>query len=498
MANTVNASDFNALSPTADINTVVGIVNAAAGGATAVRPDLFYSKQLLETIRLGADQYPYYRLAEPSPIPDKSRKLQLRRWTPLQAHTVPLAEGIPPTSDKGSVETYEIETYSYGRYMEFSDRVDLDLIDPIIANYTKEYSIVAVETLDLLARDALLSIANEFYAGQAANFEGLKLGKDPATGVEYSKPTMADLRLIVLALKKQLVKPRLNGKFQVICSPEFTYDMISDEYVQKYMRYNNTTATMYENGSLVSMFDMEFYESMATLNSGEFYDGDEKALRLYRQIADGTFEYLTIHENDVFIDGAGKETPATTTASGWVNDKRTGEAASYIPNQLIWDIAELNRLIAVYGSGSTIAFTIKCNDGTMTAYNPDILAVDPTPFSELKAQHTLIVGKDALIRTGMSGQDNAKMYVKAKGSSGVLDPIDQRQSIGFKINSVGFGSARNEAVVDYINIPTTLNLTWDVDDYTGGQALFANGGSPEYTGSDLVDRPAGFDSLAGN
>jgi hypothetical protein len=58
----------------------------------------------------------------------------------------------------------------------------------------------------------------------------------------------------------------------------------------------------------------------------------------------------------------------------------------------------------------------------------------------------------------MSGQDNAKMYVKAKGSAGVLDPIDQRQSIGFKINSVGFGSARPEAVHDYICIPSTLNL----------------------------------------
>lgn len=491
MANTVNASDFNALSQTADINTVVGIVNAAAGGATAIRPDLFYSKQLLETIRLGADQYPYYRLAEPSPIPDKSRKLQLRRWTPLQAHTVPLAEGIPPTSDKGSVETYEIETYSYGRYMEFSDRVDLDLIDPIIANYTKEYSIVAVETLDLLARDALLSIANEFYAGQAANFEGLKLGKDAATGVEYSKPTMADLRLIVLSLKKQLVKPRLNGKFQVICSPEFTYDMISDDYVQKYMRYNNTTATMYENGSLVSMFDMEFYESMATLNSGEFYDGDEKALRLYRQTADGAFEYLTIHEGDEFSD----DTKATNSASGYVADKRTGADASYIPNQLIWNLDSINKAVA---AGTPAAFTITRSDKTTTKTLADLgISNDTTAFSELKVQHTLIVGKDALIRTGMSGQDNAKMYVKAKGSSGVLDPIDQRQSIGFKINSVGFGSARNEAVVDYINIPTTLNLTWDVDDYTGGQALFANGGSFEYSGSDLVDRAKGYDSFTG-
>jgi hypothetical protein len=79
-------------------------------------------------------------------------------------------------------------------------------------------------------------------------------------------------------------------------------------------------------------------------------------------------------------------------------------------------------------------------------------------WQELKIHHCIIAGKEALIRTGMSGQDNAKMYVKAKGSTGVLDPIDQRQSIGFKINSVGFGSARPEAVHDYMCVPSTLNL----------------------------------------
>ena len=79
-------------------------------------------------------------------------------------------------------------------------------------------------------------------------------------------------------------------------------------------------------------------------------------------------------------------------------------------------------------------------------------------FSILKVQHTLILGKDALVRTGLQGEGNAKMYVKPLGSTGVLDPIDQRQSIGFKINSVGFGSVRTEAVVDYINVPTQLNV----------------------------------------
>ena len=50
------------------------------------------------------------------------------------------------------------------------------------------------------------------------------------------------------------------------------------------------------------------------------------------------------------------------------------------------------------------------------------------------------------------------MDKKAKGSAGVLDPIGQRQSIGFKINSVGFGSTRLEAIVDYMCVPEAANL----------------------------------------
>ena len=82
----------------------------------------------------------------------------------------------------------------------------------------------------------------------------------------------------------------------------------------------------------------------------------------------------------------------------------------------------------------------------------------PEGCVEYKVQHVLVVGKEALVRTGLAGEDNAKMYVKLKGSAGVLDPIDQRQSIGFKINSVGFGSTRLEAVLDYICVPTELNV----------------------------------------
>ena len=438
-----NNSVFNALNPTADIVSYGGLINATVGnggaatGAKALRPELFYTKQLLETIRLGAEQYPYFRLAETSPIPDKSQKLQLRRWAPLEAHTVPLVEGIPPKSDKGSVETYEIGTNAYGRFMEFTDRVDLDIIDPVITTYSKEYSIVAVETLDLLARDALLMVANKDFANQAKNYEELTL-EVGADGRALFGPSIEDLRLIVLSMKKALVKPRINGRFHVICSPEFTYDLINDPYVEKYMQYNNSTKTMYDTGALVPMFDMEFYESMATPDSNEYTVENKRAWRFYCIGDNGDYIYRTIDEDGkVYLDGEVEATVEGFYAKvdGYVKDSRTGMDASYIPQH---DTFNMAAFLATQGTGSTY--------GAMGDWHP------------LKFHHCLVVGKDALIRTGMSGQDNAKMYVKAKGSAGVLDPIDQRQSIGFKINSVGFGSARPEAVHDYICIPSTLNL----------------------------------------
>ena len=415
-----NPVTLNALNPTSDINTYAALANRAGGtGRSKINPEAFYTKQLLDTIRLDASKFVFFRLADTVPTEQKADKLQLRRWAPLQAHTVPLVEGVPPVSDKGSVETYEIPAYQYGRYMEFTDKVDFAAIDPIVANYSKEYSIVAMETLDMLARECLYGLANKFYAGGAINFEELD--------VEHCAPSMTDLRLITLSLKKQLVKPRVNGRYHVIASPEFYFDMISDPTVQAYMAINQTTKTMFDDSQLVPMFGMEFYEALTIPTSSEFVKNGVVNKRLYRYTDNDEYAYMNM-PNDMVGDQDGTY---VKKVSGWVKDSRTGQDASYIPNQLIWDVEK---------------------------FSDDNKGSDSHDWVEFKAQHVLIVGKDALTRTGLSGEDQARMYVKQKGSAGVLDPIDQRQSIGFKINSVGFGSTRLEAIVDYICVPSQVNL----------------------------------------
>lgn len=422
---------LNALAPTADINTLVALANNTPN---LTNPEVFYSKQLLDTIRIGADQYKYYKLADVAPIQNKADKLTVRRWAPLQAHTVPLDEGIPPKSDKGSVEKYELEAHQYGRYMEFTDKVDFQVVDPVIAHYSSEYSIVAIETLDLLAREELFSKAQKFYAGMGRKVTSVSPFEDLT--VDNSKPNMTDLRLIVLSLKRQLVKPRANGRYKVICSPEFTYDMISDPTVEKFMKINQTTKDAYDGSVLFPLFQMDFEETLVCPADGSFEKTVNNAVvkckRIYREAVSGDTEYVAGETHYVYktIDETTKDddnNPIYVKASGYVKDSRTGQDASYIPDLETWNI-----------SGAEI-------DGS-------------TAWSEMNVHHILVVGKDALTRTGLTGEGNARMYTKPKGSAGVLDPIDQRQSIGFKINSVGFGSTRLEAIVDYMCVPEAANL----------------------------------------
>ena len=401
-----------------------------AGKGADIRPDVFYSKQLLDTIRHDADKYVYYRYADSAPIEEKAGELVLRRWTPLQAHTNPLEEGKPPKSDKGTVQKYTMKAYQYGRYMEFSDRVDFQMVDPVVAMYAKEYSIVAIETLDLLAKETLMTNCTRYFAGTGDIIEGQT---DPMPAWDFStlaegtdvsitevaavaKPRLDDLRKAVMIMKRNWIKPRQNGNFHVICSPEFTFDMVDDPRVEKYMTINQTTKTLYDGSVLVPMFGMEFYESDLVPKGSRFVDGT-------------TEKYLALNSETGYITGES----AGSRYTGYLYDGPTA-AGGGNPD-------------GAYNATNTRVL----NTGMETSYVENF---DLAQEGEVMFHHIFIIGDKALYRTGLKGEDSAKMYTKPLGSSGVLDPIDQRQSIGFKINSVGFAVIDPKAVTDYICLPS--------------------------------------------
>ena len=85
--------------------------------------------------------------------------------------------------------------------------------------------------------------------------------------------------------------------------------------------------------------------------------------------------------------------------------------------------------------------------------------IDNGEFMQLPVHRGILFGAEALVKLVMEGVSDApKIIIKSLGSSGVADPIDQRQSIGFKVDGFGLAIKRPEAVVVTYGIPKHAEL----------------------------------------
>ena len=428
------------LAAVTDINRIVHMINQ---GGYDISPAQFYDRMLLDSIKLGNENYVHLKNTENFTLPAGTQKLQKRRWGGLTAITTPLLEGIPPIPDKTSMDSITFTATAFGRYMEFTDRIDLDQIDPILAHYTKELGDVAVRTLERYARETMLSSASKLFANNKTSIGELEIG---------DKLAIADLRFAALRMQRLMVKP-LNGYYNFICSPEFLFDFMDDPLVDQYMRINQTTKQLFDDGKPFNMFTINFIQTMLDEhytpgldNVGEYYDGSAYKLRVYA------------------IDG-----DKIVYGNVPVAKRSTNSAVSYLPDgtalpighKVSWDLVDW------------------CADGTVLSYW-DMSAETPartgltlgaasTPYTtaqanaltwnQLPVHKGLLYGAEGLVKIGIAGQQNAKTFVKSLGSAGALDPLDQRQTIGFKINSIGFGILRDEAIVVTYSIPSQAVAT---------------------------------------
>jgi hypothetical protein len=95
-----------------DINRIVHQINE---GDYDISPSQFYDKMLLDSIKLGMENYVHLANTENYTLPKGTKKLQKRRWGGLTAHTTPLLEGIPPLPDKTSMESITFTATAFGR-----------------------------------------------------------------------------------------------------------------------------------------------------------------------------------------------------------------------------------------------------------------------------------------------------------------------------------------------------------------------------------------------
>ena len=517
------------------INTMVNVLNSSVlntdGTATidAYRQKEFYSRMTLDKIKISQDNYVFLKYAKTYSIPKGNEQWVIRKSFPLTEHTIPLLEGMPPRSDKTRKDRITGTFHQYGRYMEFSDRVDFNMLDPIIAEYSFEYGDVAVRTMHRLARKEMLNSTFENWANQKSSKGELVVG-------DYVG--LADFRLAALKMARLAVKP-IGSSFKVITSEEHYWDLMKDPLIVEYIGANNGLSH-YKTGDLPELFGVSFEKTMMDDyaygyelgNPGEYLDNGTVKCRCY-VVFDHGYEYgnlstgRTVYAAPEYREYVASEslsnrakflaesgvaiTDDTTTVADETNNRLSD--GSWIPVRVRWAISAAQVLgIATFTTKPTAAVTDKTQLDSSKIYYTFAVTVDKaeavkgtgaftlfykydaTNYEEIGTSavlvaganneypvltqavinsvlptakqlpiHTAImIGDEALARLEIEGEGNVQVFVKEKGSAGTLDPINQRQSIGFKINTIGFKRIREEAIWLFHHVPTQATATADI------------------------------------
>lgn len=426
-------------------------------GQNVMQPAAVYSKIMLRTIELAESDYVFDSLATERTMPSNngSNEIVFKRMLSLAAHTQPLVEGIPPASDQGRMVAIKASTKSYGRVMKFTDKVNWAVIDPLISEYTRQLSLKIPETKDILAQEALLAECQMFYASaKSADSNDSDILKPIAYGdvthVKYMTPdcapTIDEFRKIVLTMEAAKVRPYQGSNFLALVSSAVMYDLITDKRVKEFMKWTNT-ASAYTNDMVIDLFSLAFKKAKTIKTDNTFID------------ADG---------NTCYIYHAPSCTIVTTSGAGNVfsNFKKDGTA---LTSQTYSGACNIISTVPVAEWTTTTEFTVvplKKTDNTNT-YSLAVLtctgkavitALTGGAYDVLNIHYSFVLGEDCLYRIGIEGHTAPQFIKKELGSAGTEDPLNQRQSIGWKIDSLGYKVPNPDSVEAYLSCPTQYKI----------------------------------------
>jgi len=466
-----------------NVNTVLGMLYDKDGNyRPGFSPEEFYDTILLDSLKYGEENYVHLKYAETVNIKKGAKVARFRRWAGMTPTLRPLLEGFPPAPDKHAYEYIEVgNVYSFGRWSEYTDQIDMSVISEIVAERSVQYGENANQTKELYARKTWLSSPNEFYANFKGGFADLQFG---------DAITIDDLRFLTARMKRMQVKP-VSGKFNYICSQEFINGLIDDPRVKMYMEINNTTGNLWTSGECFPLFDLNFIPTMLdefaypdTEFPGVYEDSTGKEIiRLYA-VKDSTIYYLDVHQDFVvdttnnitakstgaeveyLSDGTAVEYPTkwevpTNTETFTTSNADIVEASS---SKVRIGAATISHTTDSYGVKHTVftpvTITTTGQDANVSTYLTAINGlIDDGAFMQLPVHRGILFGDEAMIKLNYEGLSDApRIIVKPVGSSGVLDPLNQRQSIGYRVDGFGLAIKRPEAICITYGIPVNAEF----------------------------------------
>lgn len=216
---------------------------------TATLPEeaqTFYDRTLLSRL---LPELLFSKYGQKKPIPKNSGKtINFRRFSPLEAATTPLTEGVTPSGNTLNVDEVEATLSQYGDYVELSDVLDLTGIDPVASETSELLGEQAGLTINTVVRDIVCAGTNVQYAGG---------GSTASTVI-----SAAEVKKAVRTLKKANAKG-FEGGYVGIVDPEIAYDLMNDPLWLDVSKYNGGQKIM--DGEIGKLGGVRFIETTETL-----------------------------------------------------------------------------------------------------------------------------------------------------------------------------------------------------------------------------------------
>ena len=154
------------------------------------------------------------------------------------------------------------------------------------------------------------------------------------------------------------------------------------------------------------------------------------------------------------VDDFRKITIAMKKAFLGGNRKAGGKYVALVSPEVMFDLFDDERMQDYMDFGNSNA---PFNDGmTVDFFGIRFVEVLNAPTAQndaVTAHDAIIIGEEAYAITKLEGA-GLSIITKGLGSAGVEDPLNQRQSMGWKINGFGVKVLNNEAVVNYWSVPS--------------------------------------------
>ena len=269
-------------------------------GDTGMTPEMktFYKTELLQ---FAEPELLFEKFGKKIPIPQHNgNSVEVRYMDPLPVTTQDLTEGVTPAGNLVTFNAINESLHQIGYWVGYSDKLQWETVDPVIAEITKAEGRQAGKSIDTLIRDVVSAGSNVLYA---PNYASGAYTENTARGTMNGTALLTvDLLFQAAAILQGQDAPTIDGEYIAIVHPYVACDLKKSAAWQDVQRYVHPEKIYKgEIGSIGNIRVIENTRAKIVAGAGATISGSDK-YSIYCTMVLGADAYAVSE-----LEGAGLE-----------------------------------------------------------------------------------------------------------------------------------------------------------------------------------------------